>query len=43
MPVVDGKHYPYTSEGRKAAKRAQSSKATVKLRKANKIKKKRKK
>jgi hypothetical protein len=30
MPVVDGKHYPYTSKGRKAAKRAQRRKATAK-------------
>ena len=43
MPVVGGKHYPYTSKGRKAAKRTQRSKATAKPRKANKIKQSRKK
>lgn len=30
MPIVNGKHYPYTAAGRKAAKKAMSKKKVQK-------------
>ncbi len=38
MPVVKGKHYPYTAKGKKAAKKAMTDEEMVKRMKKMKMK-----
>ena len=37
MPVVGGKHYPYTAKGQKAAKKARSAQKTSGRRPSRKV------